>query len=375
VPLRSISPYLAFWRTTVALDREVVDAVVAPEHVGPSPSLQAALDEWPGTYYWSDREGPNRLVLVRAMGSAPRERWWLHAVLFGVTFVTVWIAGAALFGMRLVPPHLRDLMTRETWLAGLNWITATGPALGFAVALMAILLVHELGHYVVAKRYRINASPPYFLPAPYPINFIGTFGAFIRLRSPVVDRRQLIDVGSTGPWAGFMVSILVLLIGLAKSTVLRGVVGDSHLIIYIGNSPFFLGDSLILDWARSAIVGPETIQLHSLALAGWFGLFVTMLNLLPLGQLDGGHIVYALVGRHQSKVGYLTLGVLIYLGLIFFWPWLIWAALILILGRGRLAHPSVLDSHRPIPRSRLLVGIATIILFVMCFTADPLPSL
>jgi Peptidase family M50 len=358
----------------VALDREVVDAVVAPEHVGPSPSLQTALDEWPGTYYWSDREGPNRLVLVRALGAAPRERWWLHALLFVLTFVTVWMAGAALFGLRLHLPDLRDLVRADTWLAASNWIAGSGPAMGFAAALMAILLVHELGHFTVAKRYRINASPPYFLPAPYQINFIGTFGAFIRLRSPVVDRRQLIDVGAAGPWAGFAASVLVLLLGLTQSTPLPGVIGESHLVIYIGNNPFFLGDSLLLDWARVLVAGPGTIQLHPLALAGWFGVFVTMLNLLPLGQLDGGHIVYALIGRHQTKVGYLMWYVLVVLGFSF-WPWWVWAALILILGRGRLAHPSVLDAHRPIPRSRLLVGLATAVLFVICFTRVPLPSL
>jgi membrane-associated protease RseP (regulator of RpoE activity) len=111
-----------------------------------------------------------------------------------------------------------------------------------------------------------------------------------------------------------------------------------------------------------------------MALAGWFGLFVTTLNLLPLGQLDGGHIVYALVGRHQATIGKLMWYALVILGFQF-WGWWIWAALILMLGRGRLAHPSVLDPYRPIPMSRWPLGLATAVLFIVTFTVDPLPSI
>lgn len=374
MPLKQISPYFSYWRTSTALDREVVDAVVAPEHVGPSRELSEALDAWPGTYYWSRREGPHRIVLIRSLRPPPKERWWLHVFLFLLTFATVWMAAAQLMGQS---PNFRvpaGANFATLWGLIVGWVADSAEGLGFAVALMGILLAHEMGHYVLAKRYHIDASPPYFLPAPWQINFIGTFGAFIRLRSPIVDRRQLIDVGAAGPWAGLVVAVGVLAVGLLKSQVLTGNPGVTQQLIYIGQVPFYLGDSLLLTAVRSLLVGEGTVILHPLALAGWFGIFVTMLNLMPLGQLDGGHILFALVGRHQAAVGKLMWYGLVLMGFQFH-GWWIWAGLILLLGRGRIAHPSVLEPHRPIPATRWPVGLATAALFIATFTANPLPSL
>jgi Zn-dependent protease len=373
VPLKAITPYFRYWRTIVALDREVVDAVVSPAHQGPSPELQSALEEWPGKHYWSYREGPNRLVLIRSLRPPPRERWWLHIVLFLVTFATVWMAGSVLVSppANLAIPLSLDL--REAWADIQAWISLAAPGLIFAAALMGTLLAHELGHYFVAQRYGVNASPPYFLPAPPWLNFIGTFGAFIRLRSPIVDRRQLLDVGAAGPWAGFVVAAVVLVIGLLRSEVLEGVEGVSQQLVYWGQRKVYLGDSILLRVVRESLLGEGTFVLHPLALAGWVGLLVTMLNLLPLGQLDGGHILYSLIGRHQGKVGLLMLYGLVVLGFVYkFYGWWIWAALILLLGRGRISHPSVLDPCRPIPASRWPTGLATAVLFVVTFTPDPL---
>lgn len=374
MPSKSVTPYFRYWRTTIVMDREVIDAVVSASHRGPSDQLRRALDAWPGTYYWSDRESPDRLVLIRATRSAPRERWWFHTLLFVMTFGTVWMAGAMLIGPSVRISAVFGVAPADLWSSISGWATQAVPAFGFAAALMGVLLTHEMGHYVVAKRYHINASPPFFLPAPPQINFIGTFGAFIRLRSPVVDRRQLLDVGAAGPWAGFVISVLALAFGLAHSNAAPDLIGETRQFIYIHNSPFFLGDSFFMTWMRLAVAGEHTVELHPMALAGWFGLFVTTLNLLPLGQLDGGHIVYALIGRHQAKVGLLMWYGLIVLGFQF-WGWWLWAALILILGRGRLAHPSVMEPHRPVPWSRWPFGLATAILFVVTFTPNPLPSL
>jgi membrane-associated protease RseP (regulator of RpoE activity) len=373
VALTQISPFLSYWRVCTAHDREVVDAVVAPAFGPHSPELLEALKAWPGTYYWSRPEGPNRLVLIRALAPAGSQRWLLHLVLFLATFLTVWAAGAVLMTPSLRFGLLQNPDVEMWWESTRQWVAAAMPGLDFAVALMAILLVHEMGHYLAARRYYINASLPYFLPAPYLINFIGTFGAFIRLRSPIADRRQLLDVGAAGPWAGLVVAVAVLAIGLLRSQVLPGVAGETQQMIYLGPEPFYLGDSLLMWGARTVLVGQGTVELHPMALAGWFGIFVTMLNLLPLGQLDGGHILYALVGRHQATVGRLMWYGLVFLGFEF-WGWWIWAALILVLGRGRVAHPSVLDAHRPIPRSRWPVGVATAVLFVVTFTIDPFPS-
>jgi Peptidase family M50 len=370
VPLRSLTPYFSYWRTTRASDREVVDAVIHPTHAGPSDELRQRLEAWPGTFYWSDREGARRVVLIRGTRPNPRERWWLHVVLFLVTFATVLAAGATLIG-QAVPFALPDTINLSNLAANAkNWVDMGAPGLSFSLALMGILLVHELGHYALARRYAINASPPYFIPAPWWINFIGTFGAFIRLRSPIVDRRQLLDVGAAGPWAGLLLSVGVLAAGLLNSQELTNVSGPTGQFIYLGSTRVFLGDSILMSLARNWLVGGGTVLLHPIALAGWVGLLVTMLNLVPLGQLDGGHIMYALIGRRQALVGRITLVCMLALGY-WFWGWFVWAALILLIGRGRVAHPAVLDPYRPIPVSRIPVGILTAVIFILTFTASP----
>ena len=340
-----------------------------PEYRG-SPEFIDALRGWPGTWYWSPREGPGTLVLIRGGVTAPRERWWLHAVLFLVTFLTVAAGGAMLAGAGRMPsmPSLAFDWATVTQLVS-SWADALRPGLSFATALMAILLVHECGHYFLAQRYLINASPPYFLPAPYQINFIGTFGAFIRLRSPIADRRQLMDVGAAGPWAGFVVAMIFLVVGLARSQPAFG--SDPGFVVPLFGVPHRLGDSLLTMELRQWFFGNMSVTPHPLALAGWFGILITGLNLLPLGQLDGGHVLYALIGRRQSIIGILMWLALIPLGY-WFWPWWLWAAIVLILSRGRVVHPSVIDRHRSIPLSRKLLGWASVALFILTFVPIPL---
>jgi hypothetical protein len=380
-PLSTIVTYLSWWRTIAAGDREVIDAVVHPAHRGPSPDLEHALANWPGPYYWSRGDGEGRLVLIRLLRPPGRERWWLHALLFGATFITVWMGGALLAGSRLplafpfsidfshVPQLLGDLVSQ---------LLTSRPGLDFAMALMAILLAHESGHYLTARRYGINASPPYFIPAPPIVNFIGTFGAFIRLRSPVVDRRQLMDVGAAGPWAGFLVALIALVVGLSRSQLVSGV-GPSEQLVILADFQLYLGDSPIMYALRRAMVGEGTVLLHPLAFAGWIGLFVTMLNLLPMGQLDGGHVLYALIGRRQAMVSSAAWFGIVALGFIvgretspwIAWFWWIWAIVILLLSRGRLHHPNVMDRHRPLPTGRKMLGVATLLLFVGTFSPIP----
>ncbi|MFQ6046556.1 MAG: site-2 protease family protein [Gemmatimonadales bacterium] len=372
--MKSALDYCAWWRTTEVRDRQVVDAIVVPEHRGPSRELARALERWPGPHYWARGDGEGRLVLIRILKQPKAERWWLHTMLFVVTFATVWMGGALLAGgADAAVPFSTRLSTAEQvlsrWLAELStW----GSGLDFALALMAILLAHESGHYIIARRYGINASPPYFLPAPPWWNFIGTFGAFIRLRSPIVDRRQLMDVGAAGPWAGFLVAVVALLVGLGRSQIVPEQ-GPSSQLIVLADLRLYLGDSPIMYAARQLIVGEGTVQLHPLAFAGWIGLLVTMLNLVPLGQLDGGHVLYALIGRWQARIGPLVWLALIALGFIYLqWWWWVWATLILVLGRGRLAHPEVLDRHRPLPPSRRPLGWATVLLFAATFIPVPI---
>ena len=376
-----LTPFFLWWRTTVVRDREIVDAVVDPAHCGPSVELEQALADWPGPYYWARGDGDGRLVLVRVLRPDPGERWPLHALLFFATFFTVWMGGALLAGSALplaFPFHIDFSIAPQLLVELLRELVTLRAGLDFALGLMAILLAHEWGHFVVARRYGINASPPYFLPAPPIVNFIGTFGAFIRLRSPIVDRQQLMDVGAAGPWAGFVVAMVVLVAGLLRSEVVAHV-GPSDQFITLAHYQLYLGHSPIMYVARRLFVGEGTVLLHPLAFAGWIGLLVTMLNLLPLGQLDGGHIVYALIGRRQGSVSSLAWFALIGLGFVAaalgsFWAglvWWVWAAVILMLGRGQLAHPQVLDRHRALPSDRRPIGWATVLLFIGTFTPVP----
>ena len=178
MPPKHLNRFFAFWRTTKVLDREFIDAVVAPEHVGPSAELRDELGKWPGLHYWSSRDGDDRLVLIRTLKPAARERWALHIGLFLITFATVWVAGSALIGPSLSFPAILGVPPVEILTSLKGWLGEASPALGFATALMAVLLIHEMGHYVVAKRYRINASLPYFLPAPSWINLHWDFWRF-----------------------------------------------------------------------------------------------------------------------------------------------------------------------------------------------------
>lgn len=376
--MNALADYLSYWRTTVARDREIVEAVVRPEHRGPSPGLATALEDWPGMHYWASGRDLGRLVLVRRLGAPRRERWWLHGLLFVATFVTVWMGGALLVGVDTTALPHADLGWRGTGAAMLTWAGRSAGALPFAMALMAILLTHELGHYFAAKRYGIDASPPYFLPAPIDLNFIGTFGAFIRLRTPVVDRRQLLDVGAAGPWAGFVVALLMLVVGLERSAILPPGAHPDGMLVYIGNQTHALGDSLLTLWARQWIVGDAaTLLLHPLAFAGWIGLLVTTLNLLPLGQLDGGHVLYALAGRWQGRIAWLVLAGMLVLGALqgpSWWErwWWWFALLVLALGGGRLGHPRLMEGRRPLPANRWPLAIASLLLFGLTFTPFPI---
>ena len=367
----SLSRFLNVWRSVTVSEREFIEAVVAPDHLGPSPELKQALSEWPGTFYWATGADEGRLVLIRNTGPGQTERWWLHVLLFAASFLTVWMSGTLLAGIGAVPqvPLLTDPLTAGRVL--LEWVKQLGPGMGlvFATTLMGILLAHELGHYFAARRYKINTSPPYFLPAPPWYFFIGTFGAFIRLRSPVTDRRQLMDVGAAGPWIGFLVAVSAFAVGLGLSEMIPEA-GATQQVIRFGELRFYLGDSLITEWLRRLIVGDGTVLLHPLAQAGWVGILVTALNLMPFGQFDGGHVVYALVGNLQRLVGLSMLALLIYLGFDF-WFWWVWAAFILVVSGGRIGHPTVLDHHRPLPRGRRILGLATILLLALTFIQVP----
>lgn len=361
----NLTDFLLAWRTISLPDREVIDALVHPMHAAPSSTLAATLGRWPGTYYWSDEPEGRHLVLTRAWRRR-RERWGLHALLFLATFYTITCAGAMIANGI---PYTGLLVFFTSGYPGYpGFLAAWSTGLSFSVPLLAILLCHELGHYFVARHYELDVSPPYFIPVPIFPTGIGTMGAFIRLRTVLSDRRQLFDVGVAGPIAGFVVALPVLAVGLLLSHAESLGQGFPGLDVnFIGP----LGDSLVTLLLRRAILGhTAAVSVHPVAFAGWVGMLVTMLNLLPISQLDGGHILYAALPRWHQRIAVLIWCLIVLLGR-WWWGWYLWGLLVLVLSRGRLSHPAVLDAQRPLPRSRVAVAWAALLLFLVTFAPVP----
>ena len=278
----------------------------------------------------------------------PRRGPGLHVALFAATFLTTAMASALNQGVDIFSSPSRLLV-----------------GFPYAIAIMTILLFHECGHYFLARLHRVEATLPFFIPAPPVIFFIGTLGAFIRMRSMPRDRRALFDVGAAGPWAGMAVAVPVLLLGLSLSEVRPSTAGSE--------AGLFLGDSLLfkaLTWLVLGTTGDNvTIMLHPVALAGWVGLLVTALNLLPVGQLDGGHVVYAAFGERWHRwISRGTLTALLVLGVGGAATWLVWAVLLSFLG---LRHPRLLDGETPLDSRRKWAAVATLVMFLVTFMPEP----
>jgi len=227
------------------------------------------------------------------------------------------------------------------------------------VPLLLILTFHEFGHYLESRRAGIKVSLPYFIPGP---TLFGTFGAVIRSKSPFKTRRDLLDVGAAGPIAGFVVSVVVIVIGLSRSNVAE-----------ISGEGLQLGESLIfkiLSWlVLKEVPDGHSVFLSPTAFAGWAGILVTMLNLLPIGQLDGGHIMYALLGRKQRVVATAATAALIPLGL-FWWPgWFVWVALVLLI---KVGHPPTMNDQLPLDTKRKVIGWLAMLIFILSFTPVPI---
>ncbi len=229
----------------------------------------------------------------------------------------------------------------------------------FSFSLLTILLVHELGHYFMSKRHRVKATLPYFIPAP---SIFGTFGAFIKMESNFRDRRILLDIGATGPIAGFLVAIPFTIVGLKLSEIKMA--GSFH-GYGLGSSLLF---SLLVRITLGDIPDNANVILHPLAFSGWIGLLVTSLNLIPIGQLDGGHLSYAMFGERHYLISHISLILLLILGIHTWQGWLFWAMLLILMG---LRHPSPMDPFMPLDNKRKMVGVLTILIFVLTFT--PLP--
>jgi len=242
-------------------------------------------------------------------------------------------------------------------LTAISMLLAGGP--GLVLGALSIMLAHEFGHYFACRYYNVDATLPFFIPFP---SVVGTLGAFIRIKSPFPHRRALFDIGIAGPLAGFVVTIPVLLFGLYGADF---VPDDAQ-------TGIMLGEPLLFTWLARLFLGPTpegmTLTLGPMGLAGWFGLLLTGLNLLSIGQLDGGHVTYALLGRRAAIVS--RLGFYACIGLIYFGPnWLIWSILLFFLGRQ---HPRTLDEQDPVGDGRVVVGLIGLVIFIVCFVPDPI---
>ena len=297
---------------------------------------------------WSPPLEERRSTVVTAEPLARGRIPIVNLVLFLATLVTTTMAGA--LNADVAPSRL----TAE-WTAGLP----------FSLTLMSILLVHEMGHYLVARHHGVRTTLPFFLPGPPFLT--GTFGAFIRMKSPPLDRRVLFDVGAAGPWAGLCLAVPAVIYGLSQSALKP---------IPPTFSGLYFGDSLLFKLLSRLTIGPVPygfdVILHPIAMAGWFGLFVTVLNLLPVGQLDGGHVLYAMFGRRHRAIARGVLVLIVAMGFFGWTGWFLWATLLMFTG---LDHPPTLDRETPLDPRRRLAGWLTLVVFVLTFIPVPILSI
>lgn len=280
---------------------------------------------------------PERIYIpARAM---PRQRVWLHVLLFLLTIcTTVWV-GRMLFGSY-----------------------AQGRI--FSIGLLSILTAHEFGHYFTLRKYRVPASLPYFIPLPFPP--FGTFGAVIRMSPQIPHRRALFDIAAAGPLAGFILALPLTYAGILRSAIVQkeAISGNS---ITLGDPLLFRG----LEWlAHGTLASNFDVLLHPLAYAGWAGMFVTALNLLPVGQLDGGHISQALFGSRSRLVAFaMFFGLGLYSIVSHNKTWIFLLILLLLMG---IQHPRSMDDGYPIGLTRQILGVVLAVIFITCFSLMPI---
>jgi len=285
---------------------------------------------------------------------------WVNLVLFVLTILSTFFVGY-LWGINyLYASHASQDMPDLADLSFLHHPGLIRLSLVYSVSLLIILLSHELGHYLTCRRYRLRATLPYFIPAP---TLIGTLGAFIKIKSPLARKKELFDVGANGPIVGFLFSVPVLFFGLQLSKLVPALPRENSILF---GEPLLLKIFVRLIFGQ---VGPsQDLILHPLAVAGWVGLLVTSFNLFPVGQLDGGHILYAVFGEKAEKFSLVILIIMVILGIFFWAGWLLWALLIYVLG---WKHPRMIAETEKIDRSRQLLGLLVLVIFILSFIPAP----
>lgn len=369
-------PLLAEYRLVALAYDNVLQGTLRPHLDAGSPEVREALTAWPASAYLQARDGVTHVVLVYPTRAEPKRRLLTHVALFMLTLLTTFAAGALMVGLDPFDTELLRIGgVSIPYPSEVDWRTL---ALGapFALPFMGVLLAHEMGHWTAARIHRVRATLPYFIPFPPYFSIIGTIGAFIRLLGPMVRRATLFDVGSSGPFASFAVALPLMVIGLGMSEPIPGATSlAAPFAIQFAGTTVWLGNGLLTHvlaaWIAPATVGETLLLLHPLALVGWLGLFVTTLNLLPLGQLDGGHILYALAPERHARAARLFLLCLIPLGLLW-WGWWAWAVVVLLVNRGRVAHPRVLQQEPSLGPLRRALGWLLIAIFLITFVPVPL---
>ena len=289
-------------------------------------------------------------VLVASPFAPVKERRWINVVLFIATFFTTMLVGSLLYGAD-IEKNPSDVLQ----------------GIPFSIAIMTVLGAHEAGHYFVAKKHGMQTSLPYFIPFP---SLIGTMGAIIKHRGPIPGRKALFDVGVSGPLIGLIASVIVTVIGLIQPPLQ---IAPQEGAIALGIPPLF-------GFIMSFFSIPDSIVMHPIAFAGWAGMLVTALNLIPAGQLDGGHVLRAMIGEKASRVSAVLPAVLFFIGafLIIFmktdgFMWIFWSALLLFFSAG--GHPRPLNDDIPLDRKRMVIGFLTFVLGLLCITPVPFQML
>lgn len=287
-----------------------------------------------------------------------RDRRWLHLGLLLFTLLTTTLVGADHYAAFLLdfqrgplPLATSQLIVRGLWYSG---------------TILVILGTHELGHYLACRYYQVDASLPFFIPAPL---LTGTLGAFIRIREPIPTKQILFDIGAAGPFAGFVFAVPALFIGLSLSRVVR--IPENFPALWLGEPLLFKAAAWLI-WG--SIPDGYSLNMHPMAFAAWFGLLATALNLFPVGQLDGGHIAYAVLGRRSTQLTLVAIAIAIVLTFVST-SWLVWTVLMILMTLSfGPRHPRTLDEHVPLDRARIWLAVAALVIFALCFTPNPIEA-
>lgn len=272
-----------------------------------------------------------------------RDRVWINILFFIATFITTTLAQSQ--GTESITANL---------IGGLQ----------YSCTLMAILSAHEFGHYFAARRFGVDATLPYFIPFPFPGSPIGTLGAVIKTRSPIPHRRALLYIGAMGPLPGFIVSLAAVIAGISLSQV-QPILPAEGLELLLGDSLLF---SFISQQIHGSIAPGSDLFLHPVAFAGWIGFLLTALNLMPVGQLDGGHILHALIGDRQRYAGWIFFAALVFLS--FYWPgWIVWIIIFLFL--VMVGHPHIHDTGEELTTAEKVMGWACMVILALTFVPVP----